>query len=282
MLEHISRHSSRKHSEDRRYTANHLPSQLNQSQLCPQYPIVQPQQAIASEQFDTESVDTSGSGCNSTSKLSDCNISSSSNNSDVDEIIEETVPELMNRETSTDDLDVLVGTITEDTNGRNEKVQRKTVLSGMNLTESSSSGSVTDSICTAYEQQQTDIKAGRDGTVDLVITPSNISITTGTTTSSNDETLKPSTDNEEKNSAQSKSIDVSTLSTMIGGEFTYTFEKQFSVFFSACLIKPHLSYSKIEKNNENKIIKKNNKFSKSFLLIPFIIHHPILASLLFN
>lgn len=54
---------------------------------------------------------------------------------------------LVNQQTSTQDLSSTADHSTDDAVER----EKKTVLSGVHLTESSSSGSVTDSICTAYE-----------------------------------------------------------------------------------------------------------------------------------
>lgn len=245
VLDQYSRHSSRKHSEDRRFLMNEQKQQLQlfQQQPAPQqhqfqlpnyaqYAVVQPQQAVATS--DSQSIDTLGSGWRSSTggKLTDCNQTSSSNNSDV-ELNDETTAGLMHRQTSTDDLDAMgTGcTIAEDhANGRTGKAHRKTVLSGMNLTESSSSGSVTDSICTAYEQQQTtDGKGSRDTittSTDGLITTTTQStnkggLTTSTIAVANDHKIVCSTLNEadEKNLSQSKVQEMSTLTTMIGGEY---------------------------------------------------------------
>lgn len=252
VLDQFSRHSSRKHSEDRRFLMNEQKQQLQllQQQPAPQqhqfqlpnhtqYALLQPQQAVATSDhpYDSQSIDTLGSGWRTSTggKLTDCNQTSSSNNSDVEELNDETTAGLMHRQTSTDDLDAMgTGcTIADDhANGRTGKTHRKTVLSGMNLTESSSSGSVTDSICTAYEQQQTtDGKGSRDtittSTDGLITTTTQSSNKVGLTTSTiatpvaNDNKIVCSTLNEadEKNLSQSKVQEMSTLTTMIGGEY---------------------------------------------------------------
>lgn len=60
---------------------------------------------------------------------------------------------LVNQQTSTQDLTTNAGNSADDGVER----EKKTILSGVHLTESSSSGSVTDgSICTAYEQAHGD------------------------------------------------------------------------------------------------------------------------------
>lgn len=125
VLENFSRHSSRKHSEDR-----HLHhSMYSQNQ----------QPTVVQSMY--KSVDATN----------DYGIKSSSN-SDIEELMNE--PHNVNDHQAND----AAHTVTHET----IKSTKKTILTGMNLTESSSSGSVTDSVCTAYEHQTVDAKIAVD------------------------------------------------------------------------------------------------------------------------
>lgn len=251
VLDQFSRHSSRKHSEDRRYVVSQPAPQQHQLQLSTElhYPLIQPQQAVASDYQrqhhfdDNQSADTINSDWHSSTKEFDSNLTTSSSaNSDVEELVDdENLAGLMHRQTSTDDLDTVAEVVVHDeVNGRNGKMHRKTVLSGMNLTESSSSGSVTDSICTAYEQQQTttatDVTRSmtRDGNgTEAASTAAALKLLTSsmtTTSAASPLTIDNKHSNIIINEADEKStsskandrpIEVSTLSTMIGGEYDW-------------------------------------------------------------
>lgn len=127
VLDSFSRHSSRKHSEDR-----HLHHSMY---LQNQHPnVVQPMY---------KSVDATN----------DYGINSSSN-SDIEELMNE----------PHDDDDHQANDVTHTVTHGTIKNAKKTILTGMNLTESSSSGSVTDSVCTAYEHHTVDAKMAVDVT----------------------------------------------------------------------------------------------------------------------
>lgn len=163
VLDNFSRHSSRKHSEDR-----HM-HQSMQSQG--QQPIV--------VQSLYKSVDA----------IHDFGIKSSSN-SDIEELMNEPLDDKDNHHAN-DGVD----TLTHET----IKNAKKTILTGMNLTESSSSGSVTDSVCTAYEHQATDSKSALEMS----------STSTITEVGENDEL------------SSNKADETSTLSTMLGGRYSH-------------------------------------------------------------
>lgn len=236
ILDQFSRPSSRKPSEDRRYVVSQPAPQQQQLQLSTQlhYPLMQPQQGVASDNQlsheHSQSVDTISSDWHSSSRDIDSNLTTSSSaNSDVEELIDdENLAGLMHRQTSTDDLDTVAEAIVQDesNSGHNGKAPRKMLLTGMNLTESSSSGSVTDSVCTAYEQQQTatdvtkSMTRDNNGTTTITTTtvPSSMAIATPVTVDNRHIALSTN-EVDEKNMSASKSNDISTLSTMIGGEY---------------------------------------------------------------
>lgn len=184
MLDRFSRQSSRKQSEDSRY--------LLQTQL-----YVQQHQ----HQFNRSN---DGSDCQSPSL--DLLIKSTSN-SDIEEILDE--PESIDEQITITQID---GTpsATNDKVEVNEallKPHKKPMLTGMNLTESSSSGSVTDSVCTAYEHQGTDNK-GIEETITTSITASTIA------------PIEPESihivEEEKKDMESSKTA----ISSMFGGKFS--------------------------------------------------------------
>uniref|UniRef100_W4VR35 Putative serine/threonine-protein kinase 11-interacting protein n=1 Tax=Corethrella appendiculata TaxID=1370023 RepID=W4VR35_9DIPT len=82
---------------------------------------------------------------------------------------------------------------------------KKAFLSAVNLTESSSSGSVTDSVCTAYESQHE---------------PKVLSDDSGCITTSMEE--KPSTSSKTPTTTTTATPEVSVISTMLGGLFQST------------------------------------------------------------
>lgn len=257
VLDQFSRHSSRKQSEDRRYG-----NQMHQYAL-----MQQPQHGVlGGAGDDNRSTDWQSS---SSIRDIDSNVTTTTSSSDVEELgDDESLAILMHRQTSTDDLDndeTTVATeaiVHDDTNGsRNGKVLRKPLLTGMNLTESSSSGSVTDSICTAYEQQQTattttdaatkGVTRESNGSGDVIpkTTSSVPSMTASTTMTTNTTTTNPTTaiaDNTKPNNNtvnesddKTKTNEISTLSTMIGGEYTLLWpNKNKNRFYSASTF-PH-------------------------------------------
>lgn len=155
VLDNFSRQSSRKHSEDRH---------------------IHPSIYLQNQQ---------SNGAVSLYKSVDASIQSSTNNSDVEEITGEPLNDPDHHHRAADAND------THETS----KHAKKPILTGMNLTESSSSGSVTDSVCTAYEHQATDTKNSME--------------------SMSRSTIAEAGENDEL--ATNKTEDVSTLSTMLGG-----------------------------------------------------------------
>lgn len=159
VLDNFSRHSSRKHSEDR-----HMHQSLN----------LQNQQSnVALALY--KSVDAA----------TDYGFRSSSN-SDIEELVDEP-----NDDKDDHQANDVADTLTHET----LKNAKKTILTGMNLTESSSSGSVTDSVCTAYEHQGIDTKNAID------VTSTSTIVEAG----------------ESDEQTPSKADETSTLSTMLGG-----------------------------------------------------------------
>lgn len=172
VLDRFSRQSSRKQSEDSR--------NLLQTQL-----YVQQHQ----HQFNKSN---DGSDCQSPPSL-DLLIKSTSN-SDIEEILDEPEPdpssssliESIDRITITqidgpmatmahndgDDDDDAADKACNETNDALLKPIKKPMLTGLTLTESSSSGSVTDSVCTAYEHQGAESKAAPEDTMTTSITTS--------------------------------------------------------------------------------------------------------------
>lgn len=187
VLENFSRYSSRKQSEDRRY--------MMQTQL-----YVQQQQQLFQKCAD----DTSE--CRS----SDIGLISSSN-SDIEELLDEPVDD-----TPTAAPDELEHTPVEGNTHvalRNHN-HKKTVLTGMNLTESSSSGSVTDSVCTAYEHPPSEVK-----TTDSLTERINI---TSTATTLDNKIIEDNSPKVIEEKATNKADEIITLSTMLGGKSGYT------------------------------------------------------------
>lgn len=186
VLERFSRQSSRKHSEDSRY--------LLQTQL-----YVQQHQ----HQFNKSN---DGSDCQSPSL--DLLIKSTSN-SDIEEILDE--PEPIIEQVTITQIDGAPSS-TNDKVEVNEallKPHKKPILTGMNLTESSSSGSVTDSVCTAYEHQATETKG-----IEETITTS---ITASTMTPIEQEPIHIAEEGK-KEMETSKTEEPSKISSMLGGK----------------------------------------------------------------
>lgn len=94
---------------------------------------------------------------------------------------------------------------------------KKPLLTGMNLTESSSSGSVTDSICTAYENNTSGTPHKSEQSTSMTSTAT---ITSDASPTVSSKQTKDSSPNE---SDLSKTDDTSSISTMFGGRL----KKQF-------------------------------------------------------
>lgn len=167
ILENFSRHSSRKHSEDRHLQQSMFLPQPNQQQIAV-HPL---HRSVDAPEY----------------RSNDNGIKSSSN-SDIEELFNEP-----NDNGARDQSSDVADTLTHET----VKNAKKTILTGMNLTESSSSGSVTDSVCTAYEHQAADTKSSVD-----VSTASTIAEV-----------------GEIDELAPNKADETLTLSTMLGGKY---------------------------------------------------------------
>lgn len=212
VLDRFSRQSSRKQSEDSR--------NLLQTQL-----YVQQHQ----HQFNKSN---DGSDCQSPPSL-DLLIKSTSN-SDIEEILDEPEPEqpapdasstsliesidkititqidggaLATMANNDDDDAVSYGKTSNEINDALLKPIKKPMLTGLTLTESSSSGSVTDSVCTAYEHQGAESKAPEDTMT--------TSITTSTMTPIEQESIHIA---EHEQNETNKTEEVSMISSMLGGE----------------------------------------------------------------
>lgn len=148
VLENFSRQSSRKPSIDRRF--------MHHSMILP----AQNQIVVPSALY--KSVDGLELRCNDSEMKS-------SSNSDIEE--------LPNAPSDSEDQTSQNGKNDNFSNGHSDKLLKKTMLTAINLTESSSSGSVTDSVCTAYEHQ----------TLDNKTTDSGMAVSTTTMGSSSDE-----------------------------------------------------------------------------------------------
>lgn len=207
VLERFSRQSSRKQSDDLR--------SLLQTQL-----YVQHQQHF------------NRSNDGSESPSLDMLIKSTSN-SDIEEILDE--PHTIDAEiehitiTQTDGDDgKMIASNDEDAVNEMLLKPRKPILTGMNLTESSSSGSVTDSVCTAYENQSETPKVNEQST----------SVLSSTMTPIEQDSIKEKAA-DEKELESTKIEEASTVSNMLGGKFSnfsyITFPnkhcKHFSFFF---------------------------------------------------
>lgn len=189
VLERFSRQSSRKQSEDSRY--------LLQTQL-----YVQQHQ----HQFNKSN---DGSACQSPSL--DLLIKSTSN-SDIEEILDEPEPIIESIEQVTITQIDGASSIADDKVEVNEtllKPNKKPILTGMNLTESSSSGSVTDSVCTAYEHQASDGKGIDESTITT-------SITTSTMTPVEQEPIHV-VEEDKKEMETSKTEEPSKIASVLGG-----------------------------------------------------------------
>ncbi|XP_031624561.1 serine/threonine-protein kinase 11-interacting protein isoform X2 [Contarinia nasturtii] len=194
VLERFSRQSSRKQSEDSRY--------LLQTQL-----YLQQHQ----HQFNKSN---DGLDCHSPSL--DLLIKSTSN-SDIEEILDEPDPSV----DSVDQVRITQANETHNANSDHEKIEvnetllkpKKPMLTCMNLTESSSSGSVTDSVCTAYEHQAADSKATEETTI------SNIMTSTMTPVEQEQVHIP---EIEKKETDTSKLEETSMISNMFGGLFNST------------------------------------------------------------
>lgn len=114
---------------------------------------------------------------------------------------------IQNQQTSTQDLLAKAG---EETDRPPVAENRKTLLSQVHLTESSSSGSVTDSICTTYEQNNTSPLAKSTTQIETKQMPA------GTPNGSNRSPAKqPPTTTATMSASKSES---SMISTMFGGK----------------------------------------------------------------
>lgn len=199
VLDQFSRQSSRKQSEDRRYILNSGSHQ---------------QQYLLQLQRQMEGTNGQLSRTFDESTLRSTNLASD-HSSDVEELSEALDSDVINRQTSTNDLDMF------DAKNEDEHIEvtknKKTVLTGMNLTESSSSGSVTDSICTAYEHQSTDVKGNSNDTALASAVIANTNIMTPI------EEDKPVDQVSQKLSENklleaTKQDEISSITTMLGGE----------------------------------------------------------------
>lgn len=187
VLERFSRQSSRKQSEDSRY--------LLQTQL-----YLQQHQ----HQFNKSN---DGSDCHSPSL--DLLIKSTSN-SDIEEILDEPDPCI----DSVDHVTITQTDETQNVNSNQIEIQNETllkpkkpILTCMNLTESSSSGSVTDSVCTAYEHQGAESK----------VTEETTTVTTSTMAPIEQEPIHIA-EIEKKEAETSKLEESSMISNMFGGK----------------------------------------------------------------
>lgn len=88
---------------------------------------------------------------------------------------------------------------------------KKPLLTGMNLTESSSSGSVTDSICTAYENTTSGTPHKSEQSTSMMSTAT---LTSDASPTVSNKQTKDSSPNEPDSS---KTDDTSSISTMFGG-----------------------------------------------------------------
>lgn len=196
VLDQFSRQSSRKQSEDRRYLFN--PGSHQQQYLLHLQKQMDGSNGQLSRTFDERTLRSDNHASN--------------NNSDVEELADS---ELMNRQTSTNDLDLFDAAFEDE---RSEITKhKKTVLTGMNLTESSSSGSVTDSICTAYEHQASDVKGNSSDSAlaSAVVTSTNIMAPI-----EEDKPVDRSSPKflENKLLEATKQDELSSITTMLGGE----------------------------------------------------------------
>lgn len=188
VLDNFSRHSSRKPSEDRRY--------LQQTQQF----VLQQQQH--NQQQLHKSVNTV------TNYMSDIDMNSNSN-SDIEELLDE--PSDIGDQLP-DDLD---SGVESGVNNETFKNAKKTILTGMNLTESSSSGSVTDSVCTAYENQTNETKQQTETTTvgSIVASTAVIPVIDGKEIAKNATKVE-----DEKIVDANKQDETSSISAMLGGE----------------------------------------------------------------
>ncbi|XP_031624564.1 serine/threonine-protein kinase 11-interacting protein isoform X5 [Contarinia nasturtii] len=122
---------------------------------------------------------------------------------------------------SVDQVRITQANETHNANSDHEKIEvnetllkpKKPMLTCMNLTESSSSGSVTDSVCTAYEHQAADSKATEETTI------SNIMTSTMTPVEQEQVHIP---EIEKKETDTSKLEETSMISNMFGGLFNST------------------------------------------------------------
>lgn len=143
-------------------------------------------------------------------------IEKSTSNSDIEEILDEPpsnaspVDEATETRFSITAADTMVDGISENivTNDSLLKPNKRPILTGMNLTESSSSGSVTDSVCTAYEHQAIETKNFEQ---------TNTTMVTTTAVSSVEQDSVRSIDDDKDLDETIKTEEVSTISTMLGG-----------------------------------------------------------------
>lgn len=200
-MDRFSRQSSRKQSDDLR---NLLQTQLYVQQLQHQQPTTQQNQPNRS------------SDGSEVASLSFDFLARSTSNSDIEEIIDDSLTDLHSIQqitvTQTDGRTTELADDTTVIEAYGHKL-KKPLLTGMNLTESSSSGSVTDSICTAYENNTigTPNKSEQSST-------STISTATITSTIQPTDSNKQTKDSASNESELNKTEDSSAISTMFGGK----------------------------------------------------------------
>ncbi|XP_031624563.1 serine/threonine-protein kinase 11-interacting protein isoform X4 [Contarinia nasturtii] len=152
-----------------------------------------------------------------TSKRSEQVTLDKSNSHSSIEILDEPDPSV----DSVDQVRITQANETHNANSDHEKIEvnetllkpKKPMLTCMNLTESSSSGSVTDSVCTAYEHQAADSKATEETTI------SNIMTSTMTPVEQEQVHIP---EIEKKETDTSKLEETSMISNMFGGLFNST------------------------------------------------------------
>lgn len=188
MLDRFSRQSSRKQSDDLR---NLLQTQLYVQQHQRQF--------NKSSDGSSPSLDIIGK---------------STSNSDIEEILDEPDP-ITTSTTTTVEQVIITEADGTDGDGHGDGIvanelllkPKRPILTGMTLTESSSSGSVTDSVCTAYENQTTDTKIP-DQTITV-----NMAVTA--TTPAEQESIQSIDDDLD---VTAKTEETSTISTLLGGK----------------------------------------------------------------
>lgn len=210
VLDRFSRQSNRKHSDEIRnllQTQFYVQQQFNQSN----------EGSDASLSFDV--------------------LVKSTSNSDIEEILDDPLDSDGKRKhitiTETDGKTV---TLTDCMANEECSLKlKKPLLTGMNLTESSSSGSVTDSVCTAYENNPIETLKSNEQSTSMSSTTTTSTIIASPTPELDASTPKKSLLNEPD---LNKTEDTSALSNIIGGKYkTYnlTIENQKLVLYNFLL-----------------------------------------------